>query len=115
MSILFCAGTGWKKIKSEHKHKDSVLVLLHASESGIRGHHQVLSGVHVNIDGSEVAWRSQPRARSSISRYMLKIGSTRLAQKMDASKMAELPKTLERQDTSEPMSICTYLLLFTLI
>ena len=34
--------------KSEHKHKDSVLVLL---ESGVRGHHQVLSGVRVDIDG----------------------------------------------------------------
>ena len=30
----------------------------------------LLSGVCVNIDGSEVVWRSQPRARSSISRYV---------------------------------------------
>ena len=42
-------------------------MLLRASESGVQGHHQVLSGVRVNIDGSEVVWRSQPRAHSSIS------------------------------------------------
>ena len=67
----------------------------------------------VNIDSSEVVWRSQPRACNSISRYGLEAGSarSRLARKMDtyiASLMAELPKTLERRDTST----CTYLLLF---
>ena len=44
--------------------------------------------VRVNIDGSEVVWRSQPRApraSSSISRYALEAGSARLpvARKMD--------------------------------
>ena len=67
----------------EHKHKDSVLVLLRASEIGVRGHRQILSGVRVNIDCSEVVWRSQPQARSSISRYALEAGSTRLARKMN--------------------------------
>ena len=91
-------------------------MLLRASESGIRGHRQVISGMCVNVDGSEVVWRSQPRARSSISHYALEAGSTRLARKMDTyitSNMAELPKMLGRRDTSEPMhvSTCTYLLL----
>ena len=49
---------------------------------------------------------------------MLEAGSTRLAWKMDmynTSNMAELPKMLERRDTSEPMHVrtCTYLLLFS--
>ena len=80
-------------------------MLLRASESGVRGHRQVLSGMCVNVDVSEVVWRSQPRARSSILRYTLEAGSARLAQKMDmyiTSNMAELPKMLERRDTSEP-------------
>ena len=106
-----------KSVKSEHKHKDSVLVLLRASESGVQGHRQILSGVRVNIDGSEVVWQSQPRSRCSISRYTLEAGSTRLARKMVtyiASNMAEFSKMLERRDTSEPMHVrtCTYLLLF---
>ena len=89
-------------------------MLLRASESGVRGHRQVLSGVNVNIDGSEVVWRSQPRA---ISRYALEAGSARLAQKMDTyitSNMAKLLKMLERRDISEPNHVrtCTYLLLF---
>ena len=90
-------------------------MLLHASEIGIRGHRQVLSGVRVNIDGSEVVWRSQPRARSSISRYTLEAGSTRLAQKMDTyitSNTAALPKTLERRNTGEPIHVRTYMYVF---
>ena len=43
-----------------YKHTVSVLVLL--------------SGVCVHIHGSELVWRSQPRARSSISRYVLDAG-----------------------------------------
>ena len=111
---LFRSARVQAEISSEHKHKDSVLVLLRASESGVRGHRQVLSGVNVNIDGSEVVWRSQPRA---ISRYALEAGSARLAQKMDTyitSNMAKLLKMLERRDISEPNHVrtCTYLLLF---
>ena len=34
----------------------------------------LLSGVRINIDGSEVVWRSQPRAHSSILRYVLDAG-----------------------------------------
>ena len=91
-------------------------MLLRASESGIRGHRQVLSGMCVNVDDSEVVGRSQPRVRSSISRYALEAGSARLAWKMDTYitfNMAELPKVLERRDTSEPMHVRTrtYLLL----
>ena len=98
------------------KSADSVLVLLRASESGIRGHHQVLSGVRVNTDGSEVVWRSQPRVRSSISRYMLEAGSARLARKMDTyitSNTAEFPKPLARQNTAKLIHVrtCMYLLL----
>ena len=52
-------------------------------------HFQILSGVRVIIDGSEVVWRSQPRARSSISRYALEAGSTKLARKMDTYIMAK--------------------------
>ena len=66
----------------------------------------ILSGVRENIDGSDVVWQSQPRARSSILCYVLEAGSARLARKMDtyiASTMVELPKTLERRDTGEPM------------
>ena len=52
-------------------------------------------GISVNIDGSEVDWRSQPRARYSISRYGLEAGSarSRLARKMNmyiTSLMADL-------------------------
>ena len=91
-------------------------MLLRTSESGVRGHRQVLSGMCVNVDDSEVVWRSQPRVRSSISRYALEAGSARLARKMDTyitSNMVELPKMLKRRDTSEPMHVCTctYLLL----
>ena len=73
----------------------------------------------VNIDSSEVVWRSQPRASSSISRYALEAGSARLARKMDTyitSNMAELPKMLEKRDISEPMHVRTsmYFLLFAL-
>ena len=60
--------------------------------------------------GSEVVWRNQPQARSSISRYALEAGSARLAWKMDTyitSNMAELPKMLERRDTGEPMHVRT--------
>ena len=49
--------------------------------------------------------------RSSISCYALEAGSARLARKMDTyitSNMAELPKMLERRDTSEPMHVRTY-------
>ena len=80
-------------------------MLLRASESGVRGHRQVLLGMRVNIDGLEVVWRSQPRARSSISHYALEAGSTRLVRKMDTyitSNMAALPKMLERRDTANP-------------
>ena len=46
---------------------------------------------------------------SSISRYALEAGSARLARKIDTyintSKMAELPKMLERRDTGEPMHV----------
>ena len=41
---------------------------------------------------------------------VLEAGSTRLARKMDTyitSNMAELPKMLERRDTSEPMNVRT--------
>ena len=69
-SISFGAGIRAEKKFSEkviiYKRKDSVLVLLRASESGVRAHYQVLSGVRVNIDGLEVVWWSQPQARSSI-------------------------------------------------
>ena len=65
--------------------------------------------------GSTV-WRNQPRVRSSISRYALEAGSARLARKIDTyintSKMAELPKMLERRDTGEPHArtcTCMYL------
>ena len=93
-------------------------MLLRASESGVQGHRQVLSGVRVNINGSEVVWQSQPRERSSILRYALKACSARLARKMDTyttSNMAEMLKMLESQDTSEPIHVhtCTYLLLFS--
>ena len=85
-------------------------MLLRASESGVRCHRPVLSGMCVNIDGSEVVWQS---SRSLISCYALKTGSARLARKMDTyitSNMAELPKMLERRDTSKPMHVrtCTY-------
>ena len=93
------------KKNREHKHKDSVLVLLRASESGIQGHRQILSGVHVNIDGSEVVWQSQPRARSSISHYALEAGSTRLAWKMDTyitSNMSELPRCSRGEIPANP-------------
>ena len=91
-------------------------MLLRASESGVRGHRQVLLGMRVNIDGLEVVWRSQPRARSSILHYALEAGSTRLARKMDTyitSNMAVLPKMLERRDTANPcmcehVRICCY-------
>ena len=81
-------------------------MLLRASESGVRGHWQVFSGVRVNIDDSELVWQRQPQAHSSISHYALEAGYARLAREMDmyiASKLAELPKTLERRDTVEPM------------
>ena len=73
-------------------------------------------GMRVNINGLEVVWRSQPRSCSSILRYALEAGSTRLARKMDTYiTSAELPKMLERRDTSEPMHVrtCTHLLLFS--
>ena len=78
----------------------SVLVLLRALESAVRVHRQVLLGVRVNIDDSEVVRQSQPRARSSISRYALEAGSARLAQKMDTyitSNMAEMPERARYQ------------------
>ena len=37
---------GYGLKKSEHKRKDSVLVLLRDSESGVRGHHQVRACKH---------------------------------------------------------------------
>ena len=63
--------------------------------------------VCVNINVSDVVWRSQPLARSSISRQ---------ARKRDtyiASKMAELSKTFERRDTSE--LTCTIIALVRLV
>ena len=72
----------------------------------------------VNIDGSEVVWRSQPRASRSISRYALEAGSARLARKMDTyitSNMAEFPKMLEKRDISEPMHVYTYKYVFPVI
>ena len=62
--------------------------------------------MRVNIDGSEVVWQSLPRAHGSISRYVLDAGYSELMDTYSASKMAELPKTLERRDTGEPT--CTY-------
>ena len=121
MRLLFESGVSFVrrryrlKKNRERKHKDSVLVLLRTSESGVRSHHQILSGVRVNVDGSEVVWRSQPQARSSISRYALEAGSTRLARKMNTyitSNMSELPTMLERQDTSEPMHVRIYMYKF---
>ena len=46
-------GYGLKNsIKSEHKRKDSVLVLLRDSESGVRGHHQVRACKHRRLGSS---------------------------------------------------------------
>ena len=48
-SSVYFVRRGYRlKVKSEHKHKDSVLVLLRTSESGVRGRRQVLSGMCVN-------------------------------------------------------------------
>ena len=67
--------------------------------------------MRVKIDGSKVVWWNHSRVRSSISHYALEAGTARLARKMDTyitSKMAELPKMLERRYIGEPIQ-CTYM------
>ena len=102
MRLLFESGVyfvrrGYRLKKfSEHKHKDS--------------HCQVLSGVRVNIDaGSGSGGTSLERAQLDIA--LRARGWLRQTSSEDGhvlyitSKMAELPKMLERRDTGEPINV----------
>ena len=79
-----------------------------------------LLGVRVNIDGQLGSSLAEP-ASSALLDFALsapEAGSARLALKMEpyiTSNMAELPKMLERRDTSEPMHVLIYMYLFAVI
>ena len=51
-SGVYFVRRGYGLIKSEHKRKNSVLVLLRDSESGVRGHHQVRACTHRRLGSS---------------------------------------------------------------